>query len=473
MKRRIFVDMDGTLAEWRNIEDTEVLYEKGYYESLKPNEFLLQEIKKLIRKGEDIYILSSFLDDSKYALEEKKIWLKKYLPELPDEKKIFVKYGDNKTAYIPDSINSYDYLIDDYTKNLLEWREVGGTGIKFLNGINHTKGVWNGLLLRENESLSANLKDILEATFMPEKDFNKKYKELISELFNTIEDLKSAYNQGEEQQMKVEQKLNTIKDKIKEEKKFLKENFIIETLGTWSDGVDLAVNYSIKDKNGNLLYQGYDYIDSDDDCKYTENPEQMIDAILEFDVRDKIDIMDVSSEIKRFVDDILADDFNSNVTYYDEDLIDMWDITEEEFQEKIQKLEDEIKQYGLGNLLYVSHSGILDERFKSLEISQQIISRFDFSSEYKNKNQSKKVHYEINGKQIECEIKYDERLHGYGVIGYTVDNENQNPDKIQQVLSKFELAQVQGLLLNEVNNLFNEQFKVNEDNDLDITDDMY
>lgn len=473
MNRRIFVDMDGTLAEWRNIEDTEVLYEKGYYESLKPNAFLLKEIKNLIRKGEDVYILSSFLDDSKYALDEKKLWLKKYLPELPDEKKIFVKYGDNKTAYIPNKIDSFDILIDDYTKNLLEWREAGGTGIKFLNGINHTKGVWDGLLLKENESLSTNLKDILNTTFTPKKEFNKKYKDLISELFNTIDSLKSAYYQGEKQQIKVEEDLEIIKVKIQAEKKFLKENFLIEVLGTWSDGVDLAVNYSIKDKNGNILFKGYDYIDSNDTCDYIDDEEKIIDAILEFNVRDKIDIKDVSPEIQGFINNILADDNNSNDIYYEEDLIDSWDITEDEFSQKIHELENEIKKFDLENLLYISHSGIMDERFNNLEVSQQIISRFDFASEDRDKNQSKKVYYEINGKQIECEIKYDERLHGYAVIGYTVDNENQNPNKIQQVLSKFELSQIQGFLLNEVNNLYNEQFKANEGIDIDITDEMF
>ena len=96
MNRRIFVDMDGTLAEWIENESTDVLYEKGYYENLKPNELLLQTIKRLINKGEDIYILSSFLNDSKYALEEKNNWLDRYLPELSKNKRIFIKYGDNK-----------------------------------------------------------------------------------------------------------------------------------------------------------------------------------------------------------------------------------------------------------------------------------------------------------------------------------------------------------------------------------------
>lgn len=150
--------MDGTLAEWKNIKSNNELYKKGYYESLNPNINLLEETKKLIKEGRDIYILSSFLTDSNYALKEKNIWLDKYLPELPIQKRIFVPYGDNKHNYLPSKISSLDYLIDDHTPNLIEWEKAGGIGIKFLNGINHIKGVWQGLMLRESNNIS---KDII------------------------------------------------------------------------------------------------------------------------------------------------------------------------------------------------------------------------------------------------------------------------------------------------------------------------
>ena len=165
MKPRFFIDMDGTLAEWRDIKSNSELYQKGYYESLKPNNYLLEEVKNLIKEGKDIYILSSFLSDSDYALKEKNIWLNKYLPELPVQKRIFVPYGDVKYKYLPSKITSFDYLIDDHTKNLLDWKEEGGTVIKFLNGINHIKGVWQGLLLREDENISKNFNWILDNCF--------------------------------------------------------------------------------------------------------------------------------------------------------------------------------------------------------------------------------------------------------------------------------------------------------------------
>lgn len=165
---RIFVDMDGTLAKWNNVE-FEQLFEEGYYRNLEPNKELLNEVNDLIRLGEDVYILSAYLTESKYAKKEKEEWVKQYLPELKEEKQIFVPYGTNKAEYLKEHyspITNKDYLVDDYTKNLLEWKEMGGIGIKYLNGINHTKGTWNGIMINEhysekNKKLSSTLKMLI------------------------------------------------------------------------------------------------------------------------------------------------------------------------------------------------------------------------------------------------------------------------------------------------------------------------
>ena len=140
MKEKIFIDMDGTLAEFRKAEHLEDLYEKGYFLDLKPLKFL-DTANKLISFTNNVFILSAYLHDSKYALEEKKIWLKKYMPELKAESCIFVPCGKNKADYVP-NLNQDCFLIDDFSLNLLCWEESGGTGIKMLNGINGSKGTW-------------------------------------------------------------------------------------------------------------------------------------------------------------------------------------------------------------------------------------------------------------------------------------------------------------------------------------------
>lgn len=164
-RQRLFVDMDGTLAEFKTVDTLETLYEKDYFINLKPNENVLGAIKQLIADNDfDVYILSAYLTDSRYALEEKNAWLYKYLPELPQEKRLFVPCGTDKSVAVPGLIRPDDYLLDDYTKNLSEW-EPPAKGIKLINGINHTNGTWQGDKIQFThapEELSSMISDVMK-----------------------------------------------------------------------------------------------------------------------------------------------------------------------------------------------------------------------------------------------------------------------------------------------------------------------
>lgn len=155
---RLFVDMDGTIAKWNNVA-FEDLYQEGYYKNLEPDKAILDEVKMLIELNIDVYILSAYLPDiydentgelikKSYALQDKQEWIEKNLPEINKDNVIFVPYGTNKAEYLKANyspIYEDDYLLDDYTNNLNEWEGYGGTGIKYRNGINGTKGTWKGL----------------------------------------------------------------------------------------------------------------------------------------------------------------------------------------------------------------------------------------------------------------------------------------------------------------------------------------
>ena len=164
-RQRLFVDMDGTLADFKSVDTLETLYEKDYFINLKPNENVLGAIKQLIADNDfDVYILSAYLTDSRYALEEKNAWLDKYLPELPQEKRLFVPCGTDKSVAVPGLIRPDDYLLDDYTKNLSEW-EPPAKGIKLINGINHTNGTWQGDKIQFThapEELSSMISDVMK-----------------------------------------------------------------------------------------------------------------------------------------------------------------------------------------------------------------------------------------------------------------------------------------------------------------------
>ena len=140
----IFVDMDGVLAEFRKEKSFEDLYVKGYFANLAPQPLAIKAYRKLMKKY-DIYILSCYLTDSPYALQEKKAWVEKYLP---GARCIFVPYGESKADAILSAtgmpIGPNDILIDDHSPNIIDWDEKGGVGIKYLNGINGAGNQWKG-----------------------------------------------------------------------------------------------------------------------------------------------------------------------------------------------------------------------------------------------------------------------------------------------------------------------------------------
>ncbi len=162
---RLFVDMDGTLAEFRQVSALEELYERGYFAQLPPQQNVVDAVRLLIGSAPtvEIFILSSVLFDSRFAMEEKNGWLNEFLPEVDRAHRIFLPCGESKAGYVPRNLRESDCLLDDYTKNLEDWSRAGGRGVKLLNGINHTHGSWNGSRLsygRSSAQLAGALLDI-------------------------------------------------------------------------------------------------------------------------------------------------------------------------------------------------------------------------------------------------------------------------------------------------------------------------
>ena len=159
---RLFVDMDGTLATFHLVE-LEKLYEEGYFRNLAPMQNVVDAVKEIILEDPEIevYILSAYLTDSPYALKEKNEWLDEHLPELGKENRIFLPCGEDKKQVIPGGVRENDFLLDDYTNNLMLWQPPG-KGIKLLNGINHTKGTWQHDALRYDKDAVVLAKNIVE-----------------------------------------------------------------------------------------------------------------------------------------------------------------------------------------------------------------------------------------------------------------------------------------------------------------------
>ncbi len=158
----LYVDMDGTLCVFENVDTLETLYEEGYFKNRPPMRNVIEAVEKICSsKQVDVYILSAYLSDSEFALREKKEWLNEYLPFIDPEHMIFLPCGTNKAESITRQLTKNDYLLDDYTKNLVEWENGGGTGIKILNGINHTNRTFKGNIVSGEQRDSNSLADVL------------------------------------------------------------------------------------------------------------------------------------------------------------------------------------------------------------------------------------------------------------------------------------------------------------------------
>lgn len=174
--KRLFVDMDGTLAVFNKVDKIEQLYEEGYFKNLEPNMNVVNAVKEIIERHPEIEvkILSAHLSDSKYALAEKNEWLDKYLPEIKREDRIFPPCGEDKGKYIEGGYGENDYLLDDYTHNLKLWCPPG-QGVKLLNGINHTRGSWQGKCVDFNKDKTEMAKDIVNI-ILPKENIRKEKK---------------------------------------------------------------------------------------------------------------------------------------------------------------------------------------------------------------------------------------------------------------------------------------------------------
>lgn len=159
-KKRLFVDIDGTMAEWRKItlvieseEDrfdvmqklNDILLTPGYFATLKPQENVIQAIE-LLSDTYEVFGLSCYMkkEGVPNPKSEKNEWMDKHTPFIDKDHRIFVPDGEDKMLYIPGGIQIGDSLLDDYSKNLKDASRAGMIAIKLLNDVNGSKGEWYG-----------------------------------------------------------------------------------------------------------------------------------------------------------------------------------------------------------------------------------------------------------------------------------------------------------------------------------------
>lgn len=143
--KRLFIDMDGCIARFYAAENyLEEMFEKDFFRTLDPYTRMILALRKFSEFHPDVILcILSACPLSSFAKGEKEEWLDAFFPV---KNRIFLEAGENKASFIPD-ISKDDFLLDDHTRNLLEWEEAGGTGIKVKNELNCKKGTWKGFIV--------------------------------------------------------------------------------------------------------------------------------------------------------------------------------------------------------------------------------------------------------------------------------------------------------------------------------------
>lgn len=127
--RKIFVDMDGVLADFNAVfseKRRHELFKEGFFANLEPmfiKEMLEREFDFLRLKGYQINVLSKAVT-SEFCRKEKLDWLERHAPKFDN---VYIVESDESKNIL---LEAGAILFDDYSKNLTEWKEGGGKAVK-------------------------------------------------------------------------------------------------------------------------------------------------------------------------------------------------------------------------------------------------------------------------------------------------------------------------------------------------------
>ena len=166
---KLFFDLDGTLAKFNSKRNALKRFdnEKGFFANLKPFKHI--EVVNELAKRQDIEIYIISATPNEQADNDKLIWINKYLNNVKKENICFCRLGKNKAKEIKEQLNidiDKDCLLfDDYTNNLIDWKQSKGIGIKRLTSIANNKSKrWKDYQIRDLRQINNLLNKIIQET---------------------------------------------------------------------------------------------------------------------------------------------------------------------------------------------------------------------------------------------------------------------------------------------------------------------
>ena len=166
----IYFDMDGVLVRYEldaYLGDEPTFTQVGlhYFRDLKPDPMAIELFKKLYKQFKSEVFVCTAVSAPRIIRNEqtfdKMEWMLNYVPDF-EVGSNFIATSSNKWTIISSirgrNLSRSDILIDDYNPNLFSWVSHGGTGIKWINGLNSPES-WPGASLNGSDSIDKIITD--------------------------------------------------------------------------------------------------------------------------------------------------------------------------------------------------------------------------------------------------------------------------------------------------------------------------
>lgn len=139
-KPSVYFDIDGTLGKWypdgRGFAMEEIFDPANhYFRHIEPHPAMILLAKLLQEKGVDVCIISAA---ERETIRDKWEWIDEHCPFIRKSNICFAPIGADKSNFVKGNAEC-SILIDDYNRNLQEWK---GTAIKAINTVNSHQDIY-------------------------------------------------------------------------------------------------------------------------------------------------------------------------------------------------------------------------------------------------------------------------------------------------------------------------------------------